>query len=130
MDQNSKSGGAEISASTALPGRRLATSKNPRMLTPSEIDLLREDLRAALKRLGQHKSDDAHALLRDYGFRPEEFEIIQRADPSSPYQNSITGTVTLVRKRNRTAKIYAATGGTSWLEQFEADLKSVAFGSP
>ena len=35
-------------ASTALPGRKLATSKTPRMLTPSEVDLLRQDLKAAL----------------------------------------------------------------------------------
>jgi hypothetical protein len=54
MDRTSKSNGDKHSASasattaTALPGQKLATSKTPRMLTPSEIDLLREDLKAAL----------------------------------------------------------------------------------
>jgi hypothetical protein len=44
---------------TDLPGRKLATSKKPRMLTPSEIEILRQDLRAALKVLRQDKIDDA-----------------------------------------------------------------------
>lgn len=42
---NEKSSG---SVSTALPGRKLATSKSPRLLKPFEIDLLRQDLKAAL----------------------------------------------------------------------------------
>jgi hypothetical protein len=86
MDQNSKSGGAGNSAATALPGRKLATSKNPRMLTPFEIDLLREDLQAALKLLGQHEIDKAHTLLRDYGFRPEELpqHTERTLGPSNP----------------------------------------------
>ena len=52
MDKSLKSGGNNSlgSASIALPGRKLVTSKNPRMLTPSEIDLLQQDLKAALER--------------------------------------------------------------------------------
>jgi hypothetical protein len=50
MDRTLKAGGGKHSgsATTALPGQKLATSKTPRMLTPSEIDLLRQDLKAAL----------------------------------------------------------------------------------
>jgi hypothetical protein len=48
MGETSKTGGEKGSASTALPGRKLATSKTPRMLTASEIALLRQDLRVAL----------------------------------------------------------------------------------
>jgi hypothetical protein len=33
------------SAATPLPGRKLATSKIPRMLKPFEIDILRQDLK-------------------------------------------------------------------------------------
>jgi hypothetical protein len=40
----------------ALPGRKLATSKAPRMLKPFETDLLREDLRAVLARLPAARS--------------------------------------------------------------------------
>jgi hypothetical protein len=44
------------SASNALPGRKLVTSKSPRMLKPFEIDLLRQDLKAALARLRAARS--------------------------------------------------------------------------
>src|SRR5229473_472136 len=103
MGQTLKSGGSRISgsASSALPGRKLATSKTPRMLTPSEIDLLRQDLQAALKLLGQDEIDDAHALMRDHGFRPDDFEIIQRASSSPAFPREIAGAVTLMRKSNR-----------------------------
>jgi hypothetical protein len=54
MDRTSKVGGNKHSGSatttTALPGRKLTTSKTPRMLTPPEIELLRQDLKAALSR--------------------------------------------------------------------------------
>lgn len=48
--ETSKTGDDKSSGSiaTALPGRKLATSKSPRMLEPFEIDLLRQDLKAAL----------------------------------------------------------------------------------
>jgi hypothetical protein len=51
MGKASRTGGEKASASTALPGRKLTTSKNPRMLKPFEIELLRQDLKAALARL-------------------------------------------------------------------------------
>ena len=98
------------------------------MLTPSEIDLLRQDLQEALKLLGQDEIDDAHALMREKGFRPDDFEIIQHPDPSSAFPSAITGTVTLVLKSNRTARTYEAGYGSSWLEQFDNDLKREAFG--
>lgn len=44
-----------------------STSKSPRLLTPCEIDLLRQDLQMALKLLGQDEIDDAHAVMRDQG---------------------------------------------------------------
>jgi len=52
MDENSNTGGEKRSdlASTALPGRKLVTSKTPRMLKPFEIALLRQDLKAVLAR--------------------------------------------------------------------------------
>jgi hypothetical protein len=58
MDENLKTGGGKPSglATTALPGRKLATSKTPRMLTPSEIALLREDLKAAVSYLRRRPS--------------------------------------------------------------------------
>jgi len=51
MDRTLKNGGGKTSdlGSTNLPGRKLATSKTPRMLTASEIALLQQDLKAALR---------------------------------------------------------------------------------
>ena len=50
MDNQSKTDGKKIADKPliALPGQRLATSKTPRMLTPSEIALLKLDLKMAL----------------------------------------------------------------------------------
>jgi hypothetical protein len=98
------------------------------MLKPFEIDLLRQDLQAALKLLGQDEIDDAHALMRDHGFRPDDFEVIQHADPSLAFPSDITGSVTLVRKSNRMAKTYEAGSGSSWLMLFDNDLKLGTFG--
>jgi hypothetical protein len=98
------------------------------MLTPSEIDLLRQDLQAALKLLGQDEIDDAHALMRDHGFRPVDFEIVQHAAPLPAFPSPVIGTVTLVRKSTRVAKTYEAGSGTSWLALLEQDLKQGVFG--
>ncbi|MGH8208114.1 MAG: hypothetical protein ACREU6_00695 [Steroidobacteraceae bacterium] len=89
---------------------------------------MRQDLQAALKLLGQDAIDDAHALMRDVGFRPDEFEIIQHAEPSTAFPSAVTGTATLIRKSNRLAKTYDAGSGSSWLVQLDTDLKSGAFG--
>ncbi len=58
MEKISKSGGDNDlgSTSTALPGRKLATSSEPRMLKPFEIDLLRQDLKAAISFARQARS--------------------------------------------------------------------------
>jgi hypothetical protein len=56
MSETSKTGGEKGSASTALPDRKLATSKSPRMLKPFEVDLLRQDLKAALASLRAARS--------------------------------------------------------------------------
>ena len=67
MVESLKTGGQKGSGSALidLPGRKLATSKTPRMLTPSEIELLRQDLQAALKVLRQDKIDDAPTSATD-----------------------------------------------------------------
>ncbi len=50
MDKHLKTGRKKTldSTSIALPGQKLATSKKPRMLTPSEMVLLKQDLKMAL----------------------------------------------------------------------------------
>jgi hypothetical protein len=111
-----------------LPGQRLVTSKKPRTLTPSEIELLQQDLKAALKVLGQDEVDDAHALMRGQDFRSEDFENLERAEPSLPALSAVTGMVVVVRRSNKASRIYATGHGSTWLEQFYADLKLGVFG--
>ncbi len=98
------------------------------MLTPSEIELLQQDLKAALKVLGQDEIDEAHTLMREQGFRSDDFEILQRADPSPPLPSAVTGTVVVLRRSNKTSRTYAAGHGSTWLEQLDADLKLGVFG--
>jgi len=100
------------------------------MLTPSEVELLRQDLKSALKVLGQDEIDDAHELFRRSGFRSTDFEILQRGDPSIPHVSPVTGTAVVIRKSNRLAKTYAAGNLSSWLLQLENDLKLGTFGPP
>jgi hypothetical protein len=130
MAENLKTGGAKCSGSISnvLPGRRLATSKIPRMLTPSEIELLQQDLKAALKLLGQDEIEDAQTLMREQGFRSDDFEILQRADPSPPFPSAVTGTVVVLRRSSKVSRSYAAGHDSAWLGQLEADLKLGAFG--
>ena len=132
MDKNLKTGGSNASglASIALPGRRLATSKTPRTLTPSEIALLRQDLKAALTVIGRDEVEDAHAALRTCGFRIDEFEFTQHADTSPAHVAPVTGTVTWTRKANKVTRTYVAGHHSSWLSLFEADLQSGVFGPP
>src|SRR5262245_40323092 len=98
MGESLKTGGVNSLGlgSSVLPGRKLVTSKNPRMLTPSEIDLLRQDLKAALSVVGQDEIEDAHNLFHDHGFRVDDFEILQRGDRSLAFPGSIMGTVIVV----------------------------------
>ncbi len=116
------------SASTALPGRKLVTSKKPRMHTPSEVDLLRQDLRAALTFLGQDEVDDAHHAIRERGFRTDDFEILERPDPSPSLPGPVTGIVVVLRKSNAVRRTYAGGHGSQWAAEFGEDLERGVFG--
>jgi hypothetical protein len=98
------------------------------MLTRSEIDLLRRDLKSALEVVGQDEIDDAEGLLREHGFRGEDFEILQQGEASSSFPSPIAGVVHVVRKEGLLAKSYRADSGSSWLGELEKDLKSGLFG--
>lgn len=132
MGEGLKPGGQKGSGSTLvdLPGRKLAISKKPWMLTPSEIELLRQDLQSALKVLAQDEIDDAHELLRRSGFRSSDFEILQGSDASPPTVTPLTGSATVRRKSNRVQRTYTAGHVSSWLLQLENDLKAGLFGRP
>ena len=72
MGETSKIAGKNDAASTDLPGRKLATSKTPRMLTPPEIELLRQDLKAALSRpMPRVSMIQSESAADDAGLRSE-----------------------------------------------------------
>ena len=121
---------ASGSVSIDLPGRRLVTSKDPRMLTPSEIELLRQDLREALEVVGADEIEGAETLFRENGFKPEDFRIFQKGDVSPALPSSIKGIVIVVRRSSGAAKTYEAGSGSPWLLRLEADLKARVFGRP
>lgn len=100
------------------------------MLTRSEIELLRQDLSSALKILGQDEIDDAHLLMRERGFHPADFEILQKADPIRPNISPRSGQVVVTRRTHEIVKTYAAGHGSTWLVQLETDLETGGFGHP
>ena len=132
MVAHSKNGGLKVSGLTSidLPGRKLVTSRKPRMLTRSEIELLRQDLNAALKVVGPDEIEDAETLLHENGFSAEEFEIIQQGNPAPAFPSAITGTVVVLRMTSGAAKEYDAGSGSRWLVELDRDLKAKVFGLP
>ena len=98
------------------------------MLTPSEIALLQQDLRAALSVVGKDEIDDARSLIVDHGLPGEDFEFAQEADPLPPGLSAVTGVVVCRRKSTGLAKAYAVGHASQWLMLLEVDLTSGAFG--
>jgi hypothetical protein len=98
------------------------------MLTPSEIELLRQDLKEALEVVGADEIEDAESLLRENGFRPADFRIFQKGEVSPAYPSPIRGIVIVVHTSSGAAKTYEAGSGSQWLSQLEVDLKSKVFG--
>ena len=131
MEKILKTGGSRssVSISTALPGRKLITSKEPRMLTQSEVDLLRQDLRAALNFLGQDEVDDAHHAMQEFGFRTDDFEILEQPHPSPILPGALKGAVVVSRRSNAVHRTYAGGHGSQWPTEFREHLKNGVFGS-
>lgn len=97
------------------------------MLTPSEIALLRQDLKAAIEVVGQDEIDDAYSLIHRYGYLVQDFEILQKGDDLPAFPAPVTGFVVIVRKSNGMTKRYEAGSGSTWLMQLDGDLKARAF---
>lgn len=100
------------------------------MLTPSEIGLLQQDLKAALSVVGKDEIDDARALLAEHRFAVDDFEFSQICDPSPAHVGSVTGALVLKRKSTGSTKEYGSGHGSQWLKLFAIDLKVGAFGPP
>ncbi len=98
------------------------------MLSQSEIDLLRQDLNAALRVVGRDEIDEVESLLLEHGFRASDFEILQKSAPSTASPGEIADTIQIIRKSTGEARLYDAGSGSSWIGQLGKDLKSGLFG--
>jgi len=84
-------------------------------------------LKAAIEVVGQDEIDDAYSLIHRYGYATQDFEILQKGDPTPAFPAATTGIVVVVRKSNGMTKRYEAGHRSSWLLQLDTDLKSRAF---
>jgi hypothetical protein len=72
---------------------------------------------------------DYRAILKDYGYREEDFEPIEMADPPSKSELRPTrGSLTIRRKGSLTTKVYRIGLGSTWLADFNGDLARGEFG--
>ena len=98
------------------------------MLSPSELDLLQQDLKMALSVVGLDELEDANALLVQIGFPPNDFQFGEESDPSPAYPAPITGRIQCIRISMDRRQVYDAGHESSWLCDFERDLRSGHFG--
>lgn len=98
------------------------------MLTPSEVALLRQDLRTALSVVEADELDDARSLLKEHGLSESDFEFSQQAEPSPAFVSPVVGRLTCLQKSTGRSRTYAAGHASQWLTLFEADLKRGFFG--
>lgn len=79
--------------------------------------------------LHQSEKDDYISLINQLGYSESEFELIESENIRTEAKiYTITGTVTVRRKGIE--RQYAAGHGTTWLTDFETDLRNHIFGAP
>ena len=73
---------------------------------------------------------DFEAAIKSAGYGVEDFFHTAVVDERSPETQPITGTVTVKRKLSGEAKVYRAGYRSTWVAEFEQDLKRGLFGAP
>jgi hypothetical protein len=75
--------------------------------------------------------EDFHSIIAKAGYSKNDFELFdkERPLPAAPAGSLflLTGTVVVKRRSTGVERRYP-TGGTSWLVEFEKDLRAGAFG--
>jgi hypothetical protein len=74
------------------------------------------------------EKEDFNSLIKERGFQRTNFKLIEAG--TTDYSRSvykITGTVTITHTSNSSSRTYTTGHGSSWLSQFELDLKSRSF---
>ncbi len=80
--------------------------------------------------ISDSEMQDFEAAIRSAGFTPSDFNPVAVEDERSPEPQPITGTVTVNRESAGEAKTYKAGYGSTWVAEFEQDLRSGVFGTP
>ena len=79
--------------------------------------------------LDNDEIDDFYVLIKQNGFRKEDFELRQNREPMHGSElQIITGSVTVYSKVSKVEKTYVAGHGSSWPVQFRDDLSRGVFG--
>ena len=83
--------------------------------------------------------EDFDAAIVAAGFEVDDFNVVDLEDDELPLkddestvivQHPILGTVTLHRISTDVSETYRAGSGSTWQQDFEADLKAGKFGEP
>ena len=75
--------------------------------------------------------EDFKSLLDAQGFSESDFELKETRDqPDAVELSPVTGTLTIISKRNSFSKTYRVGHMSGWLVDLETDLFAGAFGPP
>jgi hypothetical protein len=81
--------------------------------------------------LDESERQDFWATVVGAGFLKEDFSLKEIEDkPTTAGIYAITGTVTVERKSIGVSRQYSAGHATTWLADFEADLRGHVYGAP
>ena len=74
------------------------------------------------------EKDDFRSLINDAGFDADDFELRETEDPPQGVIYAVRGTVSIRRKATGTVREYRAGHMSTWLADFDRDLRGGAFG--
>ncbi len=80
--------------------------------------------------LSQTERDDFFATVAGAGFSKEDFTVIEfECKPATQHIYPIKGTVTVKRISSGVSREYSAGHATTWLADFEGELRGSVFGA-
>ena len=74
--------------------------------------------------------EDFDAAILGAGFEVDDFHVLDQQDEPTAIEHPITGTVTVHRISTDEFISYRAGSGSSWTQEFAADLNEGKFGEP
>jgi len=78
--------------------------------------------------LSESERDDFHTLISEAGFKVVDFDLHETEDPPEGMIYRVQGRVSVRRKSTGTMREYRAGHMSTWLADFDRDLRDGAFG--